>query len=215
MLYKINFNKYVAPLRETQKIQFMQFKLSTWIILLSFLSNLSAQFYSTETENLRLIYYGKTHSYLINHVARCSENSINFHRDFFDYTPSEKITVLLHDFSDFGNAGAGVVPKNHISLGIAPINYAFEISPANERINSTMNHEVLHIVASDKATSTDNFYRSLFGGKVNPNYEQPLSMLYGYLTTPRRYAPRWYHEGIGRLYGNLDERWLWTGTGWL
>ena len=195
----------------------MHLKLSTWIILFLFISKLNAQFYTLETNNLRLIYYGQNQSYLINHVARCSENAITFHQKFFDYKPSEKITILLHDFSDFGNAGAGVVPKNHISLGIAPINYAFEISPANERMNSTMNHEVVHIVASDKATSTDNFYRSVFGGKVNPNYEQPLSMLYGYLTTPRRYAPRWYHEGIavfmetwmsggyGRAQGGYDE----------
>jgi len=195
----------------------MHTKLITWIILLSFITPLHAQFYSLETNNLRLIYYGNTQSYLINHVARCSENAINFHRSLFDYTPSEKITVLLHDFSDFGNAGAGVVPKNHISLGIAPVNYSFEISPANERMNSTMNHEVVHIVASDKATKTDNLYRSVFGGKVNPNYEQPLSMLYGYLTTPRRFAPRWYHEGIavfmetwmsggyGRALGGYDE----------
>lgn len=195
----------------------MNKNLCTCIILLLFISSLHAQFYSIETKNLRLIYYGKTHSYLINHVARCSENSIKFHRDFFNYTPSEKITVLLHDFNDFGNAGAGVVPKNHISLGIAPISYIFEISPANERMNSTMNHEVLHIVASDKASKTDDFFRSLFGGKVNPNHDHPLSMLYGYLTTPRRYAPRWYHEGIavfmetwmsggyGRAQGGYDE----------
>jgi hypothetical protein len=84
-------------------------------------------------------------------------------------------------------------------------------------MNSTMNHEVVHIVASDKASKTDNFYRSIFGGKVNPNHNHPLSMLYGYLTTPRRYAPRWYHEGIavfmetwmsggyGRALGGYDE----------
>jgi hypothetical protein len=195
----------------------MHLKLSTWIILLSLLSSLHAQFNKLETDNLRLIYFGKTQSYLINHVARCSENAIKFHRDLFDYTPSEKITILLHDFSDFGNAGAGVVPKNHVSLGIAPVNYTFEISPANERMNSTMNHEIVHIVASDKATKTDNLFRIMFGGKVNPNYDQPLSMLYGYLTTPRRFAPRWYHEGIavfmetwmsggyGRALGGYDE----------
>jgi len=195
----------------------MYLKLSKCVLYFLLVSSLHAQFYKLETENLRLISYGQTQSYLINHVARCTENSIRFHKHLFDYTPSEKITVLLHDFSDFGNAGAGVVPKNHVSLGIAPLNYSFEISPANERMNSTMNHEIVHIVASDKATYTDNLFRSIFGGKVNPTPDQPLSMLYSYVTTPRRYAPRWYHEGIavfletwmsggyGRALGGYDE----------
>ena len=39
-------------------------------------------------------------------------------------------------------------------------------------------------------------FRKLFGGKVNPIAEQPETILYIYLTTPRVAAPRWYHEGI-------------------
>ncbi|HET7041101.1 MAG TPA: hypothetical protein VFI13_03745, partial [Gemmatimonadales bacterium] len=59
--------------------------------------------------------------------------------------------------------------------------------------------------------------RGLFFGKVTPNVEAPLSMLYGYLTTPRWYTPRWYLEGyavyletwmnggLGRVIGPYDE----------
>ena len=39
-------------------------------------------------------------------------------------------------------------------------------------------------------------FRRLFGGKVTPVAEQPESILYFFLTTPRVAAPRWYHEGI-------------------
>ena len=39
-------------------------------------------------------------------------------------------------------------------------------------------------------------FRRLFGGKVMPVAEQPESILYFYLTTPRVAAPRWFHEGI-------------------
>ncbi|MCK4235573.1 MAG: hypothetical protein KAX38_00545, partial [Candidatus Krumholzibacteria bacterium] len=47
--------------------------------------------------------------------------------------------------------------------------------------------------------------------------EDPISIFYSYLTNPRRYAPRWYHEGIavfmetwmaggfGRVLGGYDE----------
>jgi len=80
-----------------------------------------------------------------------------------------------------------------------------------------MNHEMVHIVASDRASRVDNFFRALFFGKVNTTPENPISIIYSYLTTPRRYSPRWYHEGIavfletwmagglGRALGGYDE----------
>jgi hypothetical protein len=57
----------------------------------------------------------------------------------------------------------------------------------------------------------------LFSGKVMMTPEAPVSMLYSYLTSPRMYAPRWYHEGMavfmetwmaggyGRALGGYDE----------
>ena len=39
-------------------------------------------------------------------------------------------------------------------------------------------------------------WRRIFHGKVAPIKEEPLSMLYSYLASPRWYSPRWYHEGI-------------------
>ncbi len=172
-------------------------------------SVLQAQFYSLETENLRLIYYGNIHSYLVPHVAGCFENSLNFHRNLFDFRPREKVTVLLHDFGDYGNAGADVIPRNHIAVGIAPYRYVYETSPANERMNSTMNHELVHIVAMDKASWRDEFFRSLFFGKVSTSSDNPVSMIFSYLTTPRRYSPRWYHEGIAVFM----ETWMAGGLG--
>jgi len=187
------------------------------LILFLFTSKLDAQFYTLETKHLKLIYYGQTHDYLVSHVARCFENSLKFHQKLFDYNPAERVTVLLHDFSDFGNAGAGAIPRNHIIVSIAPYRYVFDTSPANERMNSSMNHELVHIIAIDKAAPTDKFFRSLFGGKVLPASDNPISMIYCYLTAPRRYSPRWYNEGIavfmetwmagglGRALGSYDE----------
>ena len=60
-------------------------------------------------------------------------------------------------------------------------------------------------------------FRRLFGGKVLPVAEQPESILYFYLTSPRVAAPRWFHEGIavfvdtwmagglGRVQSGYDE----------
>ena len=167
------------------------------------------QFYSLETENLRLIYYGRMQSYLVSWVARCFENSMQFHRHLFEYESTEKVTVLLHDFNDFGNAGAGVIPRNHIIVGVAPYRYVYETSPANERMNSSMNHELVHVITLDKPSRSDRFFRSLFLGKVLATTDNPLSMFYSYLTTPRRFSPRWYTEGIAVFL----ETWMAGGLG--
>ena len=172
-------------------------------------SLIRAQFYTLETEEMRIIYYGKAYAYLVPHVARCTQNALQFHKNLFDYRPSEKITVLLHDFSDYGDAGADALPKNHISIAIAPYNYVYETVPANERMNSTLNHEIVHIAANDRAAAADRFFRTIFFGKVSTTAEQPLTILYSNLTNPRRYAPRWYHEGIAVFM----ETWMAGGLG--
>jgi hypothetical protein len=172
-------------------------------------SLLYAQFNLLETDQHRLIYFGGAQSYMINHTARCVENSINFHTSHFNYVPSEKVTILLHDFSDYGNASAISIPKNSIFVSISPFNYAYETVIPNERMNWIMNHEVLHLVTSDGATSRDKFFRKLFFGKVLPSPENPVSMVYGYFTNPRMYAPSWYYEGTAVFY----ETWMAGGLG--
>ncbi|HET7025304.1 MAG TPA: hypothetical protein VFI39_08890 [Gemmatimonadales bacterium] len=180
-------------------------------------AGLAAQFQTFETKDMRLVYTSPLQSYLVPQVARSFENSLRFHRQLWNYTPDGKINVLMHDLWHYGNAGARPVPENSITIGIEPYAHEYESGPAPERMASSLNHEMTHIVTVDKATSSDRFYRSVFFGKVTPNAEEPPSMLYGYLTTPRWYAPRWYLEGIavyletwmngglGRVIGPYDE----------
>ncbi len=186
------------------------------VALLTAASVASAQLKSLETDDLQLVYFG-SESYLVPHVARCFENALAAHKKLFDYTPSEKVTVLLHDFGDSGNAAASAVPNDRILVTIAPFSYVFEVVLGNERMNWVMNHELVHILAVDKAANRDKTYRKLFGGKVTPSSENPLSMVYSYFTTPRLYAPSWYQEGaavfmetwrtggLGRAMGAYDE----------
>jgi len=187
----------------------------TWAVLaslacaLTFLPHgVAGQFETLETPNLRLV-YAPLQSYLVPQVASSFENSLRFYHRLFDYTPRGHVYVLMHDLWDFGNAGAGPIPENHVTLGIAPYSHEYESSPAPERMTSSFNHELAHIVTVDKATSGDRFFRSIFFGKVTPNAEVPLSMLYGYLTTPRWYSPRWYLEGIAVYF----ETWMNGGLG--
>jgi hypothetical protein len=180
-------------------------------------SPLVAQWRYVETRDMRVIYYDSSNAYVIPHLIRCFENSLRFHRSLWHYNPTQKVSVLLEDFDDYGYAGAATMPYNYLRLGIEPYKYVFETFPTNERFNWVMNHELTHVVATEKSSASDRFYRSLFCGKVWPMEEQPLSMVYSYLAIPRMYAPRWYQEGIavfvetwmsggiGRVLGGYDE----------
>jgi len=187
-----------------------------WAISLIICCSLPAQFKKLETDMLRLIYF-PAQSFLTSHTVSSFVSAFRLHQKLFEYKPSEKVTILLHDFGDYSNAAAGSVPQNTIIAGIAPFSYVFETMPATERINAIMQHELVHVLTSDQAARADRFFRALFFGKVTPSEDNPLTMLYGYLTTPRLYVPRWFMEGIavfmetwmsggyGRLLGCYDE----------
>jgi hypothetical protein len=188
----------------------------TAALLLTVAATGSAQLKSLETADLNVTYF-PVEDYLAPYVARCFENAIRFDRKLFDWSPSERTTLFLHDFGDSFNAGASAVPNNFINITIAPTRHVFEVMLANERMNMVSNHELIHVLAVDKAAARDRTCRMVFGGKVHPTSENPLSMIYSYYTTPRLYAPSWYHEGIavfmetwrtggfGRTMGAYDE----------
>lgn len=167
------------------------------------------EYLTLETDDLRIFYFFRDQEYIIDHLARCFENAFQYHQKFFDYTPSEEVTVFFNDSDDYGYAGTTTIPNNWITLGIEPFEYVYDTCPTNERMNWVMNHELVHVVASDQATRWDNFFRSIFFGKVSPTAEDPVSILYTYLTNPRRYSPRWYHEGIAVFM----ETWMAGGIG--
>ncbi|HEX5131312.1 MAG TPA: hypothetical protein VFX92_02365, partial [Candidatus Krumholzibacteria bacterium] len=166
-------------------------------------------FQSVETPTLRVVYYSPEHAYIVPHLARCFENSMGFYNRFMGYVPYEHVTILLQDFDDYGYAGTSTIPNNYITLGIEPFEYVYETCPTNERFNWVISHELFHVVASEKASHIDRVWRGLFQGKVLADSDNPESMLYSYLTSPRRFAPRWYHEGIAVFI----ETWLAGGIG--
>jgi len=168
-----------------------------------------AQLSTTETEGVRLVYLPGTQEYLVPHALRTFLNAFEFHKRLFDYEPSEDITVLLLDLEDTGNASATAVPRNQVTVQIAPLNFAFETIAGNDRMNIIMNHELLHVVAMDQAAGRDRLFRRLFGGKVVPVPAQPESILYFLLTTPRVAAPRWFHEGAATFF----DTWMAGGLG--
>lgn len=187
------------------------------LALFTALAGQGQELMSRRTEHMNLVYYDKAHEYLTYHLARSFENSLAFHRKLFDYTPSEPVVILMQDFGDYGHGGTSTIPWNYVSIGIEPFDYVYETMPANERMNWLMHHELVHVVATDKGAGSDLVFRRMFRGKVAPTQENPMSMFYSWLTSPRWYSPRWYHEGIatfletwmaggiGRVLGGYDE----------
>jgi len=169
-----------------------------------------------ETPDLRLIYFAPL-GYVVPYAVRSFTNSLAWQRRTFDWTPSEKTTVLLSDYADFGNARAVHAPHNAVIFDVAPVSRAFETYPASERMYSFMNHEMVHIANDDVSNDADRLWRRLFFGRMLPRPQNPETLLYSYLTVPRFTAPRWYLEGaavfmetwmdggLGRAQGGYDE----------
>ncbi|HKI78589.1 MAG TPA: hypothetical protein VKA26_08625 [Ignavibacteriaceae bacterium] len=188
-----------------------------FITSILFPAKISAQLNEIDAKNMRFIYNGVVSKYLVNYVMQCFENALFVNKKLYNYDTDEKTTLLMYDINDFGNAGTGTVPRNHVVLSIAPLSYEYETAPANERINTTFNHELVHLVTLDQSTAGDRFFRTIFGGKVGESSDNPLTIIYAYLTDPRRSTPRWWKEGIavfletwmaggiGRAQGGYDE----------
>ncbi len=179
--------------------------------LLVFATGLSAtpKLFYQASEHIEVLYYSPAHEYLVTHLIRSYENALQFQNRLFQYTPKEKLSVLIEDFGDYGHGGAGTLPANFITIGIEPLSYTYETLPANERMTWIMNHESTHIVMMENPNSVDLRWRRVFFGKVSPNENEPLSMLYSTLSSPRFYATRWYHEGIAAFM----ETWMAGGLG--
>src|SRR6478736_519042 len=148
-----------------------------------------------ETKNLDLLYIDPVQTYLTPYLARAFENALAFHEKEFHWTPWEPTTVLLKDFSDYGNAAALASPSNMVLLDVAPLSLAMETFSPGERFFTLTNHELAHVAAIDVWNKHDAFWRHFLGGKPIPLQKHPESILYNFLTSPRNLTPRWYMEG--------------------
>jgi len=161
-----------------------------------------------ETKDVRLYYYDYL-SYLAPYTLRTFTNSLAWQRKYLGWMPSEPTTILLQDFADYGNTYAYAAPRGMLVVEVAPLSRFFETSPASERMYSTMNHELIHVVQGDIASDEERRWRKLFLGKVRARSQNPESLLYSYLTIPRFTAPRWYLEGGAVFF----ETWMGGGLG--
>ncbi len=171
-----------------------------------------------ETQELLLITGGsEAPAQLPPQAAKSFLNALAFHQSLFGWQSDEKIAFLFKDWSDRGNASAIPVPRNLILSEMSPMSKTFESSPPIDQIFNIMNHEVAHLATLDAHGERQQFWRDIFGGKVNYTASHPETLLYGQLTAPRVMAPAWLLEGlatfmdtwmsggIGRGQGGYDE----------
>lgn len=170
-----------------------------------------------QTDELRVLYQPPQQDYLVPWAARNFLNSLALQKRIFAWTPWDRGTIVLTDLGDYGNGAALVSPANIVAAEISPTGHAFETMPGSERFHSLANHELVHVATMDAWNATDARWRRFFGGKPRETDEQPETLLYNYLATPRRATPRWYTEGsavfmetwlsggIGRAQGGYDE----------
>jgi hypothetical protein len=170
-----------------------------------------------ETGDLSLLYIDPLQTYLTPYLARAYENSLYFHEKELKWKPWGRTTILLKDFSDYGNAAALGSPSNVVLLDVAPLSLSMETFSPGERFYTLMNHELTHVGTIDVWNGRDAFWRHFLGGKPVPLQKHPESILYNFLTSPRNLTPRWYNEGsavffetwmaggLGRAQGGYDE----------
>ena len=162
-----------------------------------------------ETKNLSMLYIDPIQTYLTPYLGRAFENALAFHMKKFRWQPWDRTTVLLKDFSDYGNAAALASPSNMILFDVAPLSLSMETFSAGERFFTLTNHELAHVAAIDVWNKRDAFWRRFLGGKPMPLQKHPESILYNYLTSPRNLTPRWYMEGSAVFF----ETWMAGGLG--
>ena len=167
------------------------------------------QLSTLETKNLSLLYIDPIQTYLTPYLGRSFENALTFHKKVFRWEPWERSTVLLKDFSDYGNAAALASPSNMVLLDVAPLSLSMETFSPGERFFTLTNHELAHVAAIDVWNSKDASWRRFLGGKPTPIQKHPESILYNFLTSPRNLTPRWYMEGSAVFF----ETWMAGGLG--
>ncbi|MGH7742098.1 MAG: hypothetical protein ACRENS_08755, partial [Candidatus Eiseniibacteriota bacterium] len=169
----------------------------------------AVHFDEIQTRDLRLIYYGPTLGFIAPYTTQCFENSLNFYRRVMNYSPTEPVNLFMDDWADIMNAGVWGSPRSSMTMHVAPSDFVYETDTGYERISFTMNHEVAHVVTIDQQAPSDGFFRGLFQGKVRETVEDPGTIIYAYLTQPRRTAPRWHREGTAVFF----ETWMSGGLG--
>lgn len=184
------------------------------IIIFLPLAAISQPIYQIKRNDASILFFDKNLSEYMPHIVTTYNRGMLLHNQIWERDTSfkykmQKPIMYITDWEDDGNAGVAAIPYTSINIGMAPLNFSFFTAPSVERYTHLFNHELTHVVMTDKYNRHDLFWRRVFGGKVSAESQYPMSAVWSYLTTPRWYSPRWYQEGIACFI----ETWLGGGVG--
>src|SRR5207237_52065 len=170
-----------------------------------------------ETKNLTLLYIDPVQTYLTPYLGRAFENSLAFHEKNLKWKPWEPVTILLKDFSDYGNAAALGSPSDMVLLDVAPLSLSMEAFSPGERFFTLMNHELTHVATIDVWNSRDAFWRHFQVGansyQYGTRFMSYIALTYGpeklveWLRRPED-SKAFYASQFEHVYGrSLDSVW--------
>lgn len=169
-------------------------------------------YYQYKTDEARIVFFDKNLSRYIPHMTRMFQRGKTLHEQIWTtdslYVPEAPL-LMVTDWEDDGNGGATPLPHTLVQIGMAPLSMSYYINPSIERYQQLFAHEYTHLVMGDKYNRRDLAWRRFFGTKVGTENAHPISAVWSYLSVPRWYAPRWFHEGIACFL----ETWLGGGVG--
>ena len=162
-----------------------------------------------ETKDLRVVYYSPEGTFLVPPAVQNLTASLESNRRIFGYSPTDKINVLLQDFSDLSSAAVMPVPRNRIFVDTAPQSDPYEYTSAGELLAWLSAHEISSLMSTDQPGPDEQRFRRWFRGKVGVDSSHPETVFYRYLTNPRLSSPGWFREGAAVF----SETWLMGGLG--
>lgn len=136
--------------------------------------------WNTITTEHYAIHYHEPLGLMARRVAVIAERANNVLGRALDYTPHERIQVVLTDDTEFANGSASAVPYNTIRLYATAPEDLSPLTDYDDWMTEIVFHENTHIAHLDQVSGIPSIINAIFGKVYTPN----------------AIAPRWYLEGL-------------------
>src|SRR5574344_2830288 len=152
--------------------------IASLIMVMISLNAISQPIYQIKRNDASILFFDKNLSEYMPHIVTTYNRGMLLHNQIWERDTSfkykmQKPIMYITDWEDDGNAGVAAIPYTSINIGMAPLNCSFFTAPSVERYTHLFNHELTHVVMTDKYNRHDLFWRRVFGGKVSAESQYP------------------------------------------
>jgi len=147
-----------------------------------------SNFKSIETNNFIVSYPSKTKEnfFDLNNMFQIANITSNYMEKAYEllikelnYSPKNKISVIILDIYDFHNGYAYPMPDNIIYIFTIPPGSTSDLGEYDNYLWTTCVHELTHIIALNTNRSYTKLIRKVFGNIININSLWPLNLIEG------------------------------------